>query len=106
MSGSGSIPCGICREYFMDTEMLRKHLRNHVSENPLPDDTTMDGLGISASGPFPCGICREEFMDTEMLRKHIRDHISGNLYHLKRPWTNRGYQSQSLPCGNSWAQKS
>ena len=75
MSGSGSIPCGICREYFMDTEMLRKHLRNHVSENPLPDDMTMDGLGISASGPFPCGICREDFLDIEMFKKHIRAHV-------------------------------
>ena len=72
MSESATSFYGICREEFTDEEMLRKHLRSHITGDPFPLELGMNGLGASYSGPSVCDLCGEEFIDMGMLRKHLR----------------------------------
>ena len=70
MSESATSFYGICREEFTDEEILRKHLRSHITGDPFPLELGMNGLGASYSGPSVCDLCGEEFIDMGMLRKH------------------------------------
>ena len=69
MSESGSIFCAICREEFMDTETLKKHLRAHITGDIFPLYKDMDRLGVSDLGSSNCG-------------KHLRAHITGDPFPL------------------------
>ena len=62
MSESATSFYGICREEFTDEEILRKHLRSHITGDPFPLELGMNGLGASYSGPSVCDLCGEEFI--------------------------------------------
>ena len=62
MSESATSFYGICREEFADKEMLRKHLRSHITGDPFLLELGMNGLGASYSEPSVCDLCGEEFI--------------------------------------------